>query len=429
MWRVCPGMEESSQNFVVLDHPYVSDVLEATLARLQVPVMLAAPDVAVREPGALRLLDREAFFAAVGAAARPRLYANSENPLAIIRNGLEMAARGGGQAGTAGVRSTGRPNSSRLESPAARLARSLGVVKDKAAVREALRSLYPGLWFRRVRLDELDGLDVAGLRFPLVLKPAIGFFSVGVVAVRSAAEWPAAVAEVRRQFDQWRGVYPRSVLDDSFMLVEQFVEGVEYAVDVYWDGEGRPVIVNLMAHLFRDADDTIDRVYWTSAELLRAQHAPLTETLREIGERLALTDFPAHVELRAAPSGPAVPIEINPLRFAGFGATDLAWFAFGSDSHDAFLREFAPDWDTLLRGREDKVYCLVVCDIPATIDRSQIVEVRWDELAASFDGLLALRPMDYRRYPVLAFAFIQSDDMGEPGRQLDVDFTQYVRTR
>ena len=90
-------MGEPLENFVVLDHPYVSDVLEATLARLQVPVLLAAPDVTLRDPVALRLLDPAAFFASVGAARRPRLYANSENPLAIIRAGLEPAAGGGGR--------------------------------------------------------------------------------------------------------------------------------------------------------------------------------------------------------------------------------------------------------------------------------------------------------------------------------------------
>ena len=127
------------------------------------------------------------------------------------------------------------------------------------------------------------------------------------------------------------------------------------------------------------------------------------------------------------PGGRAVPIEINPLRFAGFGTTDLAWFAFGSDSHDAFLREFVPDWDALLRGREDKVYSLVLCSIPASIDRSRIVEVRWDELAASFDGLLTLRPIDYRRYPILAFAFLENDGLDEPRRHLDTDFTPFVR--
>ena len=299
--------------------------------------------------------------------------------------------------------------------------------RTKRPCAKLLRPLYPGFWFRRAALRELDELDVGSLRFPLVLKPAVGFFSVGVATVPSAAAWPAAVAAVRRQFDQWRGVYPRSVLDEGVMLLEQFVEGQEYAVDVYWDGEGRPVIVNLMAHLFRDAEDTTDRVYWTDAEVLRAELAPLGRTLGEIGAQLGFSDFPAHVELRVVPGGRAIPIEINPLRFAGFGTTDLAWYAFGSNSHDAFLRESVPDWDALLRGREGRVYSLVLCSLPPSTDRSRIVDVRWDELAASFEGLVALRPIDYRRYPILAFAFLESDSLDEPRLHLDTDFTQFLR--
>src|ERR1035437_7469608 len=81
-------MSRSLENFVILDHPYVSDVCEATLARLGVPVLLGSPDVALGDASALRLLGREDFFTAIGRAERPRLYANSEHPLAIIRAGL-----------------------------------------------------------------------------------------------------------------------------------------------------------------------------------------------------------------------------------------------------------------------------------------------------------------------------------------------------
>ena len=81
---------------MVLDHPYVSEVLEATLARLQVPVLLATSDVVRARYGGVALLDREAFFTAVGASKRPRLYTNSEHPLAIIRAGLETTGDEGG---------------------------------------------------------------------------------------------------------------------------------------------------------------------------------------------------------------------------------------------------------------------------------------------------------------------------------------------
>jgi hypothetical protein len=163
--------------------------------------------------------------------------------------------------------------------------------------------------------------------------------------------------------------------------------------------------------------------------LLRSHMGPATEALTEIGSQLGLVDFPAHVELRIVSSGRPVLIEVNPLRFAGFGTTDLARFAFGSNPHDAFLSEHAPDWNVLLQGRERKVYSLVLCGIPASLDRSRIAEVRWDALASSFDGLVALRPIDHRRYPVLAFAFLENDGLDESRRHLDTDFTRFVRMR
>ena len=35
--------------------------------------------------------------------------------------------------------------------------------------------------------------------------------------------------------------------------------------------------------------------------------------------------------------------------------------------------------------------------------------------------------MDYRAYPLLAFAFIESPDMEEPRRLLQADFAQFVQ--
>lgn len=383
---------------VILDRPYVSNLLEDTLARLQTPVLLNHSDVALRNPAALNLRDRASFFSELARSSHTHLYTNSEDTLG------EVLAHLG-------------------DTP---LGRQVRVAKDKALMRERLQPLYPDLFFARVNLDELASLPSAGLPFPLIIKPAVGFFSVAVVSVNGPEEWDSARARVVAELAAARGVFPESVLNTTEMVLEQRVEGREFAIDTYFGSDGAPVLLDVMEHIFRDAEDIEDRVYVTSAALIREHGPQFAALLGEIGHRLGFTHLAAHVEFRVEASGRAVPIEINPLRLAGFCSTDLAWYAYGLNTHEAFLRGWAPDWERLLVGR-DAVYSLIICRQPQGLDRARIRTVDWESLATTFARPLEIRRMDYHAYPLLAFAFIESPDMEEPRRLLHADFAPFLQ--
>ena len=382
---------------VILDRPYVSTLLEDTLARLHTPVLLNRTDLALRRPGDLNLMDPEDFWTRIASVERPRLYTNSEDALGAVLAALEPTG----------------------------LSRQIRVAKDKALMRERLQPLFPDLFFARVNIDDLAAMPATGLPFPLIIKPAVGFFSLAVVSVRGPEEWDAARACLEAEIEAARGLFPVSVLDPCQMLIEQRVEGREFAVDVYFDGEGAPVLLDVMEHIFRDPDDTDDRVYLTSAALIREYSARFSDALTSMARILDIVDLAAHVEFRVEPSGRAIPIEINPLRLAGFCSTELAWHAYGLNTHEAYLLGQKPDWDRLLVGRES-VYSLVLCKPPADFDRARIRGVDLEELATVFSHPLEVRPMDYRTYPLLALAFIESPDMEEPRRLLDADFAPFL---
>jgi hypothetical protein len=382
---------------VILDRPYVSALLEDALARLHIPVLLNRADLVLCRPGDLNLQVPEDFWARLSSAERPLLYTNSEDALGAV-----LAALG-----------------------STSLGRQIRLAKDKALMRERLRPLFPDLFFTRVSIDDLAAMPAAGLLFPLIIKPAVGFFSLGVVSVRSAEEWDAACARLQAELEAARGLFPTSVLDPGQVLIEQRVEGREFAVDTYFDAGGAPVLLNVMEHIFRDTEDTDDRVYFTSAALIREHGARFLHTLASMARFLDFSNLAAHVELRVEASGRAVPIEINPLRLAGFCSTELAWHAYGLNTHEALLLQQKPDWERLLAGR-DGVYSLVLCKPPTGLDRARIRGVDWEALAAVFSRPLEVRPMDYRRYPLLALAFIESPNLDEPRRLLDANFAPFL---
>jgi hypothetical protein len=42
------------------------------------------------------------------------------------------------------------------------------------------------------------------------------------------------------------GIYPEQVLDTRSFLIEEYIEGDEFALDAYFDGDGNPVILNIL---------------------------------------------------------------------------------------------------------------------------------------------------------------------------------------
>lgn len=70
----------------------------------------------------------------------------------------------------------------------------------------------------------------------------------------------------------------------------------------------------------------------------------------------------------------------------------------------------------------------MIADLPPTTDLGAIRSVDYARFASRFSHVLELRPMDYSKYPVFAFAFVRvpTDDPSELDRILGEDPTAYL---
>ena len=343
-------------------------------------------------------------MAAAGAADRVRVYTSSENALPWIREHLPA---------------TGLPELATL-------------FKDKARFRELLRPRYPDFFFRQVSLDALDGIVPEELPFPVVIKPAVGFFSLGVVTVAGPDEWPAARRALVARLEAARHLYPESVLDTASLIIEEWIEGDELAVDAYYDGAGEPVVLGIWAHAFASHDDTSDRVYTTSAGIVGEHLESVRAFLADLGELTGARDVPVHLEVRRRPDGRLIPIELNPLRFGGWCTTaDITPRAWGFSPYLYFMEERRPSWPALLREADGTLYSIVVLENSTGIDGGEIADFDYDALVARFHRPLELRPVDYARQPLFGFLFLATDP--EQRAELDwvlrADLTEFITTR
>ena len=386
----------------ILDEPYVSEYVRSVVIESGLPV-LDTPMASRHLSGTgARLLPAEEF-AALAREPGSRIYSNSENAIGWIAANLADTE----------------------------LPRMIATLKDKVRFRELLGELHPEFRFAEVCLDDLDEFDPSSMPKPFVVKPAVGFFSLGVHVVEQDDAWPSVVARIRADVERAAAYYPDEVLEMGRFIIEQTVEGEEFAVDAYFRGDGTPVIVDIMGHLFASEDDVSDRVYYTSPTLIERWRHPLRGYLARVGELAGLHDFPVHAELRVDSAGEIVPIEINPMRFGGWCAADMAWWAFEQDPYSHYLRDTEPEWDRIFAERRGQACGLVVADIPAEVRLEDIESVDYEAFIARFSKPLDLRRTDFNRQPVFAFLFasVAEEDMSELESVLHADLTKYLRMR
>lgn len=382
---------------IIFEKPYVSDELARYAEATQTPVL---DNAFAREIGTrfkLNLLDEAAF--AKGIAQGARLYTVSENALDWVYKNVADE----------------------------NLLNGIRLMKDKYALRTAVSSLYPDYFFQQVPAAALRGIDISTLKMPFILKPSVGFYSMGVYTIATAADWANALDEIDAQMAHWGDQYPASVLGDANFLLEEFIRGDEFAIDAYFNSEGKAVVLNIMKHDFTSDADVSDRLYYTGKEIIEANLSRFTDFLNTMNDIIGVRDFPVHVEVRVnAETGRILPIEYNPLRFAGWATTDLADFALGVKTYEYYLTNRTPDWQSILQGREGRIYAFVILDKP----RVPLAGKRFDynALLGHFGRVLHLRRMEDPSYPMFGLLFTDTpaNDRAELDRIMASDLTEYL---
>lgn len=305
------------------------------------------------------------------------------------------------------------------ELPGTDTARAAGLFKDKVAFRSALRPAFPDFEFREIPLEGLQNYTPPQGLYPFVIKPAEGFFSIGVYTVRTPQEWRAARQRLSGEIAEAGRYFPEHMLSQSRLITESFVEGDEFAVDAYYDDRGQPVLLNALHHQFAGADDVSDRLYLSSRRIIETigpEAAPMLAMLNPAG---AIRNFPLHAEFRREPGGRLVPIEVNPMRFGGWCTTgDFAHFAWNFNSYELFMNASRPRWSDVFEGKQETQYGLIVLDNRTGIEGQAIRSFDYNKLLGRFSRPLHLARMDYRKFPLFGFLFTET----QPGQEAELDW-------
>ena len=362
---------------IILEKPYVSAPLVEYLEKSQIAVLKnEMSELLVKKVHRLNLVNDNEFIEKYQQTGK--LYAVSENALVWLYAHL----------------------------PESDLVKKVKIVKDKAQFRRICQQIFPDFFYKEVEMKELRHLDIGTLPMPFVLKPSVGFLSVGVYIVRDKKEWNDALDDIDRNFAKQCAVFPETVVRSEKFVLEQFIQGEEYAVDAYYDNDGKPNIINIFHHIFKSETDVSDRLYCMSKDIFESNYGAFNQFLIDLNGVLQLRNFPMHVEFRVDKNtGRAIPIEVNPLRFAGMCLNDLTRHTCNILPVQAYFDGTRPDYSTMWKGIEDDVFSFIVLDKPYETDKT----IDFEKLKTHFHGVLETRDIQNPAMSIWGFLFMKTD--------------------
>lgn len=383
----------------IIEKPYASELLIDTVVQNDWAVLdndaIKEADI---EQGALNLISAEAAKNYYLAQEFPLIYSNSEAAVEWILENL----------------------------PESNLSDYIRFCKDKTLFREGLKEMFPDFYFESYTQEELKAVKPETIKFPVVVKPAVGYFDLGIHTVNSASEWKDAMSAIDKEFSLLSSAYPENVINSSKFIVEQLIEGEEFAIDAYYDRDGEPVILNIYQHPFLKGKNTGSKVYLMSTGIMITYMAKFGILLRELGKLKNFKNFPMHLELRVTPENEIIPIEINPVRFASWCIADIAKYVWGINVYDCFYNQNRPDWNKILSLAGRNVFFSVSANVTPDINKGTVSGFEYERYLKNFSHILEVRRIDIRRNPLASIVFGSTPHKEELLRILALNTKDFV---
>ncbi len=383
----------------ILEKPYVSEYLVDTIIQND---WIILDNEQIENAG----IETDAFNLVSDNKARnyylkqeyPLIYSNSENSISWVLENL----------------------------PKSNLSEYIRLFKDKAAFRDLLKTLYPDFYYKVVDYSSLKGLNKNEIKFPVVLKPTVGFLSFGVHTINNQNEWDTTISKLENEISIASSLYPENVINASKFIIEEQIKGDEYAIDAYYDRNGSVVILNVFEHPFLNEKDVRDRIYIMSASIMVRYLAKFEILLNKIGEMKNIRNFPMHIEVRITENGDIIPIEINPMRFAGWCTTDVAKYAWGINNYEYFYKQKRPNWNSIIEKSDKNIYYFSMAEVPSNVKKDEIKNFDYDRFLANYSNVVEVRRINYKKNPLFAIVFGFTNNNEEIKRILALKTEKYI---
>ena len=302
--------------------------------------------------------------------------------------------------------------------------RGILMLKDKYKCREALSDMYPDFYFRKCGILDLFEMDPPHKK--IAIKPQRGFFGTGVRFADIDSDMTAIAEQVTNDIKSNGRFFPESVLSTQDILLEEYVEGEEYAVDMFYDSNGNAEIMNIYHHPEPAIKEYAHLMYYSNKELFDRYLEEFTILFKELGKHMNLVNFPIHAEFKRSHER-FIPIEFNPMRYGGFGLADLGFLSYEKQAISCYFQNSHVDWQQIWNSRQERNYAFVLAYNGKDVDIStqKPLHKSFRQHLNRYASVMDYVQLDHQSNPVFAIAYVQTDDYQQLMELLNTDFNDF----
>jgi ATP-grasp domain len=289
---------------------------------------------------------------------------------------------------------------SRINDPAKQQA--VRLLKDKYAFRQMLGNLYPQYQYQLVKANDIQSLKID---HKSIIKPVKGVFGTAVKIIDRDTDLTSLGGELQAELLKNKSIFSDSVLSQDDFLVEQYIEGEEYAVDMFYNSVGDPCITNIYHHPIPANRSYLHVIYYSSKVVFDRIYTKAKAFFTVLNKILNVTNLTIHGEFKLDGED-FVPIELNSLRFGGMGLGNMVFHGLGVNPYIYFLNDLEPDWQTIWHDKGQDLFTFFIAYNGANIDLT-IYKPNYQLLEQQFTEILFKQYFDYQHQVAFGIYFLK----------------------
>lgn len=296
--------------------------------------------------------------------------------------------------------------------------KAIELFKDKFLFRKLIKE--ESFNIQKIHFQDISKLKV---RNKSVLKPLKGCFGTAVKIVDEHTNFEQLEKEIHQELEKNGTVFSENVLTSNEFIVEDFIEGEEYAVDMFYNNEGKPCIVNIFHHPIPKHQQYLHMIYYSSKNTFDEIYPLAKSFFEQLNKKINVLDFPMHCEFKRI-GNKLIPIEINPMRFGGMGLGNLTYYAFNINPYQYFLENKEPDWSEIFKNVDEDLRFVYFIAYNSFSKDTKTNYPNIQKLKTEFTAIKREQLFDYQKQ--LAFGvFCLQESEENLNRLLQIDFDDY----
>ncbi len=299
-------------------------------------------------------------------------------------------------------------------------------LKNKYFCREVIQPMYPDFYFAKATIDQIPKLDLIGKK--VVIKPLKGFFGTGVRFANESTDLTELAKDMQKEVEENAKFFPESILTKNEYIIEEEITGDEYAVDMFFNKDGEVCITNIYYHPEPMIADYFHLMYYTNESIFNDYLATFTDFFNNLNKIMKLKSFPIHAEFKKQ-DGIMVPIELNPMRYGGFGLSDLTYNSFHYKPISGYFYDNKADWTKIWAERKDKNFAWILGynGNSINVNESQPMHDEYIEYLKEYCSIIDYVELNHLENPVFSLAYIVNNDLNRKKELLSTDFNRFFR--